>query len=662
MANFKDTVNVPTAISDNTAMDLSSKHITTANWMQLNPIYWKEMVPGEKLEVNVESFTRLNPLVVPTFAPGSKLKVSRFFVPFRTIFRGWNDFITDAYHTPSNGGDGKDSGLIYKVPTFTNDTLLDAFVTPFTNYSTPFGSVYAVSAASATSTTQTPEDLGVDFVTNGGIGYNFTPIGRQALKVIQSLGYKLNPNYGDTQEYSALPLLAYAKVYADYYWPSAYMNSYAHYYLESLFNTDNGSNLQLTATQIALLLRFCTYVCYDSDYFVSAFDTPTAPSVGNFSEIKLNDYSLPSPFIHAIGSLIGSTANSHSYVSNFNNPISSGQTGVTSSQGTPAIYSDSGYYPQFTQYVDSMLHRLTDYMKRHQLAGSRAMERYLARFGKSLSAEKLNRSVYLGTDVTTIQIGDVMSTSDTLQTVASSAKANDTGSTTGTTVIGSQLGAYAGKGIAYGKNDYDGFSTDEYGIYIITASLVPDVFYDQGIDANVLHIYKSEFWTPEFDYGMRSLTADELIITNNGQSPYASGSIHNQVFGFTPRYSEYRFGRSRLTGSFRVPTLNGNSEFGSNAWHMMRTFDDRSFPGTGGTASITSCVHSPSFVYGVRDAGQYNRMFFNDDFDAPDQFVMIYSFDVKSYSPMPSLYENYEWCDEQSGRNIAMQTNGVKVN
>ena len=51
MANFKDTVNVPTAISDNTAMDLSSKHITTANWMQLNPIYWKEMVPGEKLAI-----------------------------------------------------------------------------------------------------------------------------------------------------------------------------------------------------------------------------------------------------------------------------------------------------------------------------------------------------------------------------------------------------------------------------------------------------------------------------------------------------------------------------------------------------------------------------------------------------------------------------------
>lgn len=296
--------------------------------------------------------------------------------------------------------------------------------------------------------------------------------------------------------------------------------------------------------------------------------------------------------------------------------------------------------------MDTMLHRLTDYMKRHQLAGSRAMERYLSRFGKALSAEKLNRSVYLGTDVTTVQIGDIMSTSDTIQT-------NDSGATIG----GANLGSYAGKGLAYSKNDYDNFNTDEYGIYIITASLVPDVFYDQGIDPSLYHVYKSEYWTPEFDYGMRSITSSELYVPMNGMSPFSGPSAHTQVFGFTPRYSEYRVGKSRLTGSFRIASLQGNSEFGSDAWHMMREVNANSFGGV-----LSGCVHSPSFVYGFNDAGQYNRMFFNDDYDAPDQFVMIYSFDVTSYSPMPSLYENYDWCDDQKGRDITMPVNGVKVN
>ena len=293
MANFMDTMQLPTAIADNTKLDLSCKHITTANWMQLNPVYWKEMVPGEKLEVGVESFTRLNPLVVPTFAPGSKLKISRFFVPFRTIFRGWNDFITDAFHVTSIGQDGKSSGLLSRVPVVKNSTLFAALTTDMTSHPSPLGSYFAVSAATTSATT-----IGdVDYFDEAGRGFVYTPLGRQAIKVLQSLGYKINPNSDDEQMYSALPLLAYAKVYADYYWPSAYMDSYMHYYLESLFNTDAGDGMELTAMQVALLLRYTIFVSYDSDYFVSAFDNPVAPSTGNFSPMALPDYSLPSPFI-----------------------------------------------------------------------------------------------------------------------------------------------------------------------------------------------------------------------------------------------------------------------------------------------------------------------------------------------------------------------------
>lgn len=659
--NYKDTMNIPTAIDDSTKMDLSCKHITTANWMQLNPIYWKEMVPGENLKVGVENFTRLNPLVTPTFAPGSKLKVSRFFVPFRTIYRGWNDFITDSVHVPSLGTD-KNVAIQNKVPVVTNNVLIDAFTNHWDipGINSGFGNTFAVEVQGT--------DAAYDFVvkpedwqSGPGTKYRFTSLGQHAYKIITSLGYRFTFNESDTQEYSALPLLAYAKVYADYYWPSAYMDNYNHYLLESLFNADNGVELSLTAQQVFYILVLCTYVCYDSDYFVSAFDNPVAPSTGNYSQLTLKDYSLPSPFNMNAASTGTTVLDRSSQVVNFNQNYSS-NTGVTvsDSKGTPFIMgSNPSYFGVLTQYADSMLHRLTDYMKRHQLAG-RAMERYLARFGKSLSAEKLNRSVYLGTDITSIQIGDVMSTSDTVQehVVSSGAKAADTGSTgSATTITGSQLGAYAGKGIAYSKNDYDGFSTDEYGIYIITASLVPDVFYDQGIDPSLYHVYKSEFYTPEFNYGMRSITASELYVPMNGMSAFSGPSAHTQVFGFTPRYAEYRVGKSRLTGSFTIPTLNGNSEFGSDAWHMMRKVDASSFGG-----SLTGCVHSPSFVYGFNDAGQYNRIFFNDDYDAPDQFVMIYSFNVQSYSPMPSLYENYDWCDEQKGRNITMPVNGVKVN
>ena len=297
MEGFKDTMKIPVGITENTPLNLDCRHITTANWMQLQPIYWKEMVPGEKLEVGVESFTRLNPLVVPTFAPGCKLKTSRFFVPFRTIFRGWNDFITDAYHVGSTGSI-KDVGLVTKVPTVSNNILLEAMVTPFTDHGaspTGYGSTFAEEIELDIPDTDPGYELAYqnapcDYEDSAGVKYVYTTLGRQALKVLQSLGYKINPNYDDDQQYSALPLLAYAKVYADYFWPTAYMSSYLHYYLESLFNSDTGTVLTLTSEQVAKLLRYTIFVCYDSDYFTSAFDNPMAPSAGNISTLKLIDY------------------------------------------------------------------------------------------------------------------------------------------------------------------------------------------------------------------------------------------------------------------------------------------------------------------------------------------------------------------------------------
>lgn len=606
---FPSSFKLETAIADSTKLDLSCKHITTANWMQLNPVFWKEMVPGEKLEVGIETFTRLNPLIVPTFAPGSKLKTHRFFVPFRTIFRGWNDFITDSLHIPSSTVN-KNAQIPVSVPIVRSNTLLAAFISIglIMGDSSMIGGHFAEEVSGNTA---------YDFTVRTGAHYRYTRVGAQAKKVIESLGYKLNPDATDEQEYSALPLLAFAKVFMDYFWPVQYRNAYLYNYIYSLFNIDTGDVYELTASDVCMLLNACIYVMYNSDYFTSAFDNPMAPSNGNFSQMNLNDYTF------AGGS----------------GPYLTVQS--VTSNGTPIVkQSLATNTTVLTQYADSMLHRLTDYMRRHQLSSS-AFDRYLARFGKSLDADKMNRAIYLGCDSTTIQIGDVMSTADTVKDTE-----------------GAQLGSYAGKGAAYSRNDYDGFSTDEYGIYIITASLIPDVFYDQGIDPNILHVYRSEYWTPEFDYGIQSITADMIYMSNNALSDWCSnsGAVHDQVFGFTPRYSEYRTIKSRLTGNFTVPSLNGNSELATDAWHMERKFDDTSFGG-----ALSACVHSLNFVTGINDAGDYNRMFYNDDNNAPDQFITIYNFDVTSYSPMSSLYDNYEWSDEQSGRKIDI-TNGVRLN
>ena len=527
MASYLDKEQLNTAITNSTKLDLSHAHITTANFMELAPVYSKELVPGEKLSVNLECFSRMNSLPVPTFGRAN-IKNRAYFVPFRTIFRGWTDFITDAPHANSAGGGSYVGNLLSAVPTVTNATLVGAFTTQ--SYETG----YAPDPTSpqlhqdyGSYIVQDPS-VGYDFVHNTGTGVyhrRFTPVGRQLIKVLESLGYKINWNNEDVTPYSALPLLAFAKIYVDWYFPSAYTNVAAYNYILQLCNIDNGTNLVLNKTDVGRILQY-VYTCYDSDYFVSAWDNPVSPGPGLATQYTEN--------------MIVDITNKNSYRSTVETNPSILQYGTPFMRGNSGSSTPTPYY--VTEYALHSLHALSDYMKRHQLAGSRAMDRYLARFGKALPAEKLNRSVYLGCQTVPVQFGDVMSTADT---------------------AGALLGEYSGKGLAYGQNGTFEFSTNEYGMFMVVSTITPATGYFQGVDRTVKHISKLDFWTPEFDsLGAQPITADELYVTMDGSNGLAqanaSANIHTAIFGFCPRYAEYKIGRDQVTGNFRVPSLNGD--------------------------------------------------------------------------------------------------------
>lgn len=663
MASYQDKVLVNDAITENTKMDLSFTHVTSNGWMQISPIMDKELVPGEHIKVGVESLVRMNQLPVPTYGR-CNLKKSAYFVPYRTIFRGWNDFITDAPHTNSSLNPENVGSILNKVPYVTNASLVRAFLP------TKYGGVsYQVLGASydATRDTTSGEDADIYVVTGStsaaGLSLHFNMVGQTILKVVESLGYKIQWNLNDNTEFSALPLLAFAKVYCDWYFPQDYTNTAIYNYLYMLCNADTGVPYALSSVDVGRILQMA-YVCYDSDYFVSAWDHPNSPNTGTYSgDFKITnidtfkqfrgfDSTPNNAFVYTskgqVGNYDGSTIPSSNDVvggafngvgldAPFISPVA-----MANINGTGNTY---GVSTPISQYLLNGLRAMTDYMKRHQLAGSTAFQRYLARFGKALSSEKLNRSVFLGTDLTPIQIGDVYSTS----------------APTSTGFDG--VGEYAGKGIGFGTTKDFEYSTDEYGLFLVVASVVPATGYFQGIDRNVKHLTKLDFWTSEFDaLSVQPITADELYMSYNGASDFGfNGSgktIHNQVFGFTPRYAEYKRMLDKCTGIYRIPSLNGDvdSDFlGSSSWHLFRTFNDSDFGG-----AVSGMVHSVDFVYARNDYGDYNRMFANQSPTAPDQFTAIHNFNIVSYSPMKSLYDTYEFNDK--GSKQIMQANGVIKN
>ena len=94
MSQFPQKVSMPVAASNRSNNERGGFHITTSNFMDFNIARKFELAPKESVDINHLFFTRLDPLPVPTF--GDAVVHNRvFFVPFRTIMPGYDDFDKD---------------------------------------------------------------------------------------------------------------------------------------------------------------------------------------------------------------------------------------------------------------------------------------------------------------------------------------------------------------------------------------------------------------------------------------------------------------------------------------------------------------------------------------------------------------------------------------
>lgn len=281
MSNIVSKIRQRIALKKNNKFDLSCDHITTSDFYKLSPVYFKEMVPGESINIKQTTFTRLSPMVKPMYGR-CRIENRAFFVPMRTIMKGWNEFITD---TPYNNifltvpqlylGD---LTTVFSDQEFSQDITL-AYLEGETN-------VYDWSTADADSL-------------SGYSYYRFTNVGKQAWTILQSLGYRFTiglPTTLSVDEYkvSALPLLAFFKIYKDWYKAQAYQTTLFDGIFEISVNIATTSG-RLNATVLKPLLGLCGRVNYDKDYFSSAWDRPTAPNSGlSSADVYIGDITSPS--------------------------------------------------------------------------------------------------------------------------------------------------------------------------------------------------------------------------------------------------------------------------------------------------------------------------------------------------------------------------------
>ena len=599
MASFPTSTKQPIAVTHYSNLDLSSQHITTGNFMEFNVAKAMELCPRQSIDINMRTFARLAPMPLPTYG-NADIKNRAYFVPFRTVMQGWNEFIDDTTFVSSNGP------CIPVVPEMSALELMTMFT------GNAFSSVV--------------DDMNTcDFVHISSLGVhtarNFTPYGRHTYKLLCSLGYRVifDERSIGTFSMSALPLLCLLKVYFDWYYPSSYTDDARANEIKYILNfpaTDDPVEFYdfFDRDKMALVFSLLYRVCYDSDYFVSAWDNPVAPNNDAYSNIRITDPTSSNPD-YAIGGLNGSN-------------------------GTPEINANS----TITQYALDALKSVNDYMRRHQLAGARVLDRYLSRWGIRLPDAALDRSVFIGESISKINFGDVTSTTDSFSSESRS---------------GAVLGSYAGKGI--GDNVANGlvsYTSDEFGMLIIVSTIIPKTAYYQGMDRCTFHVSRFDFYTPEFDnLGTQAIATRELYVPIHqlDDGDEATGINYDRaVFGFTPRFAEYKKGYDNITGDLVLRSKN----VGLEGWTLMRDVSHYFDPRNG--SAYADVVHDQDFVE-ADDAWQYNRIFYTTD-QQEDKFYIIHNFNIQSRFPGKTLYDSYEFKDYDKAEKVHIDVNGVRAN
>lgn len=587
-----------------------SDHFTTQCFMRPSPVLCFEHIPKRTSKISHENFARFQPMPKAVFGRASVYNRC-FFVPYRTVFRHFNDFVESSPSSVAIGG----TTVLNNVPLISNNTLVGWLLSNFANLET--------GAGQGTGDYTIIDDL--DGLSNGE--YFLNDQGVFVHKVLRSLGY---PLFGTQTNFesSVLPLLCFIKIHLDWYYPSGFaMDSVMAYFNELFENIAPTSSINL-----GYLTRFFENICYCSynqDYFTSSWCNPVGPNSSNFE----GTFNIPD--------ITNNAATYRQSVTNSQSAASPGLAGAKPSNGTPFIGANStsssgstNTAGVLTQYVIDALRSLTDYTVRHRLSGVRTLDRYLAEYGVNLGNEIAKRSIYLGYQVFPCQFGDNMSTSDTYSRTNNS---------------GARLGDYSGKGIAYDRGTYvvDGFK--EFGMVIVINSVVPHVGYYQGFDRHILHINPLDFYHGDFDHlGVQAISKAEVygMCKQEPGSPILINNMINEVFGFVPRYGEYHVINDHVTG---LPSLRSAK---ASYEGMLINRDLTSFLDQQGLEP----PQSMEFVLG-QDYQQYNRLFYNTD--QSENIDMIHHFTVEHTDTCKDLFEVYDF--EKHVNSVTMNINGTNL-
>lgn len=573
--------------------DMSCSTITSMPFYQNSPVYIQEVLPGDKVSLNVENFVRLNVMRSPTFGRVT-IRNRVFFVPLRTVWSRFDEFISQQSKTHNN------DGQLQQVPRIYESNLIALLSTQANGYTNSGTSTnYDYTAISGTTT------------------YNrvFTRKGRYLYRILVNLGYNINFGQGYTngnglltgRMFSALPLLAFYRIWCDFF-QYKMSNNYREYdntLPSSLSNYINYSTL------VAICDKLTSWgSMYDDDYFTLAGQSPNIPiydATGNAT----GGETIPDYMDVSMVNYDGVAGDGSSSVKG--NDIS-GASAQGNDTAEPTLVSGP---LGFGASALNFLQRAADYFQRKFRGGSTVVQQYFNEYGFKLKAEEITHSKHLGSFETPITIGDISGTS------------------------ADNFGAQTSIGRGAGTNHFS-WTSEEFGYIIVTSVVVAHGAYNHGTPRLATRMFPLEFYHEDFDgLGMEAIRNDEL----------ASGSITapsenykaDNTFGFIPTYGSYKVGHDTLSGDFII----NSSREAYKGYYLSRLYKPEDYTANPPVAGET--FRNPNAYQNGWTPTEFDNIFLTS---ALDNFLLFFNFDVKVANSVRPLLDNYDWYADGETKNM----------
>lgn len=519
--------------------DLSHEVKTTTDFGRITPIACEEVLPGDKFRVNSEVFARLSPLITPVMQ-NMDIYVHWFFVPNRIIWKGWERFITQSAggrSLPANSPAGGQLSAPQQLPSF---KFTKSFLSGSGSerYRALFGN------------SSLPDYLGLG---------------------VTSIDGTLNHpgQWTWDLEFNVLPFVAYQRIWYDFYrdenidsdFSFGQSNDAGQYvwdeYEDAPVLSAQGSNIWVdTFVEEPELILGLRYRSYRKDYFTSALpfvqkgSDISLPLSGSLP-VSLDD--LPLQFRTGPGGSIGSNPVNVQWSPNSSTmpqaaalgvPYSAGETSYSNLIALMSNVQGSVNLEDGVSVTINELRRanaLQKWEEANARGGTRYVEQVLAHFGVVGDDARMQRAEYLGGGRIPVNISEVLQTSETTSS--------------------SPQGNPAGRGVAAGNRlGFTSRTFKEHGWVMGLLTVMPKASYFQGARRFFGKRHWEDFgWPLLANLGEQPIYRYELY--NNG-IPTNPDSV-DDVFGYTPRYAEYKFSPDKTCGDFRDGLLD---------WHLARRF------------------------------------------------------------------------------------------